>query len=84
MQYHISEEIAELLSTEGIVEAQPHPQSFITQIFLVEKNDGVFYPVINLKGLNHYVRTEHFKIEGLQLHPSLIQQEDWMVKLLAV
>ena len=47
-------------------------------------NNGVFYPVINLKWLNHYVRTERFKIEGLQFLPSLIQQEDWMVKLLAV
>ena len=38
-------------------------------------------PVINLKGLNQFVRTEHFKMEGLHLLPDLLQPGDWMVKL---
>ena len=38
-------------------------------------------PVINLKGLNQYVKVEHFKMEGLHLPPDLIQAGDWMVKL---
>ena len=81
MQSQISEEIVELLSKGAIEEIQPGPQSFISQIFLVEKKDGGFHPVINLKRLNHHVRTEHFKMEGLCILPSLIQQDDWMVKL---
>ena len=81
MQSQISEEVVELLSKGAIEETQPGPQSFISQIFLVEKNDGGFHPVINLKRLNHNVRTEHFKMEGLHPLPSLIQQKDWMVKL---
>ena len=71
----------ELLSKGAIEETQPDPQSFISQIFLVEKKDGGFRPIINLKRLNHHVRTEHFKMESLHLLPSLIQQEDWTVKL---
>ena len=81
MQSQISEEIVELLSKGAIEEAQLSPQSFVSQIFLVEKKDGGFRSVVNLKRLNHYVRAEHFKMEGLHLLPSLIQQEDWMVKL---
>jgi len=38
-------------------------------------------PVINLKGLNNFVRMEHFKMEGLHLLPDLIQLADWTVKL---
>ena len=37
--------------------------------------------MINLKGLNQYVKVEHFKMEGLHLLPDLNQAEDWMVKL---
>ena len=81
MQSQISEGIVELLSKGAIEETQPDPQSFISQIFLVEKKDWGFRPIINLKSLNHHVRTEHFKMESLHLLPFLIQQEDWMVKL---
>ena len=40
MQSQISEEIVELLSKGAIEETQPGPQSFISQIFLVEKKMG--------------------------------------------
>ena len=35
----------------------------------------------NLKGLNQYVKVEHFKMEGLHLLLDLIQAGHWMVKL---
>ena len=41
MQSQISEEIVVLLSQRAIEETQPGPQSFIYQIFLVEKKMGV-------------------------------------------
>ena len=37
--------------------------------------------VINLKGLNRFIKVEHFKMEGLHVLPDLIQQGDWMIKL---
>ena len=37
--------------------------------------------MINLKGLNQFVKTEHFKMEGLHLLPHLLQPQDWMVKM---
>ena len=47
----------------------------------VEKKEGEQRPVINLKGLNNFVKMEHFKMEGLHLLLDIIQLADWMVKL---
>jgi len=50
------------------------PTSFISQLFLVKKKGGGFKPLVNLKGLNQYIGTEHFDMEELHLLPSLAQQ----------
>ena len=44
-------EVMELLSKGAIVETQLTPDSFVSQIFLVEKKGGGQRPVINLKAL---------------------------------
>ena len=78
----ITTEVTELINKGAIIETQVTPQSFVSQIFLVEKNDGGQRPVVNLKCLNPYMKTEHFKMEGLHLLlPDLLQVQDWMVKL---
>ena len=74
-------EVMELLSKGAIVETQLTPDSFVSQIFLVEKKGGGQRPVINLKALNQFVRVEHFKMESLHLLPDLLQSGDWMVKM---
>ena len=63
------------------MEKQITPESFASQIFVVEKKDGGLRPVVNLGGLNQYVRAEHFKMEGLHLLPDLLLSGDWMAKL---
>ena len=77
----ITTEVQELLDKGAIRETQLTPQNFVSQIFLVEKKGGGQRPVINLKGLNQFVKTEHFKMEGLHLLPDLLQPQDWMVKM---
>ena len=77
----IAREVRELLSKGAIEETQLEPGSFISQIFLAEKKGGGYRPVVNLKELNQFVKPEHFKMEGLHLLPSLMQQGDYMVKL---
>ena len=75
----ITTEVQELLAKGAIVKTQLTQQNYVSQIFLVEKKDGGQRPVINLKGLNQFVKTEHFKMEGLHLLPDLMQSQDWMV-----
>ena len=45
-------EVTALLTKGAIVETNLSANSFVSQIFLVEKKDGGQRPVINLKGLN--------------------------------
>ena len=77
----ITEEVQELLAKQAIKEAQPSPNSFISQLFLVEKKGGGQRPVVNLKALNTFVHSEHFKMESLHILPDLIQTGDYMIKL---
>jgi len=83
---HCSPESKLQITTEGlevlaIVQTQLLPHSFVSQLFLVEKKDGGQRPVINLKCLNQFVKTEHFKMECLHLLPDLLQPQDWIVKI---
>ena len=77
----ISQEVKELLAKGAVVETTVSKESFVSQIFLVEKKEGGQRPVINLKSLNTFVRTEHFKMEGLHILLDLIQAQDWMIKM---
>ena len=50
-------------------------------LFLVLKKDGGMRPVINLKGLNKFVRMEYFKMEGRHLPNSMVKSGDWFIKV---
>ena len=77
----ITEEVQELLAKQASREAQISPNSFISQLFLVEKKRSGQRPVVNLKALNSFMCSEHFKMEGLHIFPDLIQTGDYMIKL---
>jgi len=61
------------------METRYFSKNYLSQIFLVEKKNGGQRSVINLKSLNQFVKTEHFKMEGLHLLP--VTGQDWMVKM---
>ena len=50
-------------------------------MFLIPKKDGKMRPVINLKSLNQFVMTPHFKMEGIHTVRDLIQPNNWMTKI---
>ena len=54
---------------------------FYSNIFLVPKKDGKMRPVINLKALNQFVVTRHFKMEGIHTLRDLLQPNDWLTKI---
>ena len=58
------------------------PQTeFYSVLFLVPKKNGQMRPVINLKALNQWVETPHFKMEGLTTLRDLLRQGDGLVKV---
>ena len=45
------------------------------------KSHGGFRPVFNLKRLNKYIKSEHFKMESIQQVKSLVQQGNFMITI---
>jgi hypothetical protein len=60
----IQEEVQSMIQKSAIEKTQKRG-GFISNIFLVPKKDGGQRPVINLKALNAFVETQHFKMEGV-------------------
>lgn len=56
-------------------------EGFYSTLFLVPKKNGEMRPVINLKQLNQWVETPHFKMEGISTLWDLLRAGDWMVKV---
>ena len=77
----LKEEIEALLSKQAIQEVPTSLRGFYSSMFMVPKKDGGQRPVINLKALNKFVKSEHFKMEGLHTVKALLQKEDWMIKI---
>ena len=77
----MQENIAGMLDKQAIEETTPRGRGFISTIFLVPKKDGGQRPVINLKSLNRFVHTEHFKMEGIHVLRDLLRAGDWMAKV---
>ena len=73
--------IADLLTKGAVKEVEPQHDQFTSTLFLVQKENGDFHSVINLRALNRFLGKESFRMESLQVVRSLIQQGDFMMKL---
>ena len=65
------QKIQSMLEKHAIEETTSRGHGFLSTISLVPNKGGGQRPVINLKSLNNFVYTEHFKMEGI--HAQLIQ-----------
>ena len=77
----MEEEIQSLLQKQAISQIPTAIEGFYSNMFIVPKKDGGQRPVINLKQLNRYVKSEHFKMEGLHTVKALLRKHDWMAKV---
>lgn len=59
----IREQITQLLQKQVITKCQPVSGQFVSKIFLVPKPNGSYRLILNLKELNKFIDTEHFKLE---------------------
>lgn len=60
--------------------AAEYPQ-FLSSYFLITKSDGSFRFVLNLKKLNEFIETKHFKLENGRTAERLISRTDFLAKL---
>ena len=74
-------EAKSLLQKQVIQHLPTLPVGFYSNMFMVPKKGGGQRPVINLKYLNHFVKSEHFKMEGLHTVKTLLRKNDWMAKI---
>ena len=79
----VQEEVSSLLEKGAVMVVDSHPPQaeFYSVLFLVPKKSGEMRPVINLKALNQWVETPHFKMEGLSTLQDLLRQGDWLAKV---
>jgi ribonuclease HI len=70
--------IDKLLDTGAIVRSEVESNQFVSTIFTVPKPDGTRRPIINLKHLNKFVETNHFKMENIKTASELVSKNCFM------
>ncbi|KAJ8971931.1 hypothetical protein NQ317_015437 [Molorchus minor] len=79
--HFIQIEISNLLKIGAIKKCKPHPDQFISSIFLADKPNGKKRLIINLKRLNEFIITPHFKMEDARTASKLIRPGNFAATL---
>ena len=77
----IKKEIDELLRIKAVESCIPTKDQFCSSIFLVQKPNGEYRFILNLKKLNQFMLPEHFKLEDYRTVCKLIQKDDNMATI---
>lgn len=77
------QEVEKLLEKQAIEPVPPAEvrQGFYSTFFLVPKKTGDLRPVINLKPLNQYLQTRHFKMDCMNKVINLAKKGDWAISI---
>lgn len=73
--------LADMLKAEVISVCSPCENQFISPIFTVPKPNGKHRFILNLKGLNKFIQTNHFKMEDHRTALKLLQSNYFMSTL---
>lgn len=73
--------VEKLLELGPIQACYPVEGQFLSSYFLVPKNDGFHRFVLNLKRLNEFLQTEHFKMEDWRIAIEIVTRYDFMEKI---
>lgn len=77
----VREAINKLLELGAIRPCIAEKPQFVSSYFLVPKADGSERFVLNLKKLNEFIQTTHFKLEDSRAVTNLISKNDFLAKL---
>lgn len=75
------EAIDNLLSIGAVSKCEPIEGQFLSNVFLVPKPNGKYRFILNLKNLNQFINTDHFKMEDLRTVLKLITKDCFMTKI---
>lgn len=78
---HIQEAIDNLLSIGAISPCEPVANQFLSDIFLVPKPNGKYRFILNLKQLNKFISTVHFKLEDFRTAVKLVSEKCYMTTI---
>lgn len=74
----IAEELKHLTEINAIEKCQPIKGQFVSDIFLMPKKTGGARLILNLKKLNKYLDTDHFKMEDIRTATKLVTKNCFM------
>lgn len=74
----IERSISDLLTSGAISRVKSCVGQYISKIFLVPKSDGSNRLILNLKSLNSYLHSEHFKLEDHKTVTKIMQNDIFM------
>lgn len=77
----ISMEIERLIAMGAVNECKSEQGEFLSSFFLVQKSNGSKRFILNLKVLNHFIESFHFKLEDLRSTLRLISPKDFLYSL---
>ena len=77
----LKEEVKTLLLKEAIEVVQGEDAGFYNRLFLVPKENGEWRPVLDVSGLNKWVKKTHFSMESSRTVLQAIQPGDWMITI---
>ena len=77
----IESEVAALLKKGAIEEIDEGDARFLCGIFVIPKSSGGNRMIINLKPVNRFIETIHFKMVSLALLKDLVRKGDYFVKI---
>ena len=78
---HMHAVIENLMSLGAIKEVNACKNQFISSYFLVQKTNGKYRFVLNLKNLNKFISTSHFKMEDIRTALKLITEGCYMTSM---
>ena len=77
----ISQEISKLLKKKVIVQTIAEKGDFFSSVFLRVKKGESYRMILNLKKLNKYIDSKHFKMESLQNVLHMVKSGVWMASV---
>ena len=74
----LTQEVHKMVNKQAVsqIPREQANKGYLSQLFSVPKKDRGMRPIINLKGLNTFVETVHFKMEGIHMLKDTLKSGD--------